>query len=61
MFSRFVRMLDVIERCLLASESTGGAGLPRLSRIDGSHSDRERQETIASFNKDEGIAVCLVR
>ncbi|CAN0538185.1 unnamed protein product, partial [Scytosiphon promiscuus] len=44
-FSRFVRMLDVIQRCIEASTSEGGAGF-RLSRIDGSHSDLERQSTI---------------
>ena len=59
-FSRFVRMLDVIQRCIEASTSKGGAGF-RLSRIDGSHSDLERQSTIKGFNGDESIQVCLVR
>lgn len=60
MFSRFVRMLDIIERCISAPQVEGGAGL-HLARIDGSHSDVERQQTIKSFNGDTGIAVCLVR
>ena len=59
-FSRFVRMLDVIQRCLEASTSEGGAGL-RLNRIDGSHTDLERKSTISDFNEDESISVCLVR
>lgn len=59
-FSRFVRMLDVIERCITAHRVEGGAGL-RVSRIDGSHSDLERQKTIANFNSSDRIPVCLVR
>lgn len=60
-FSRFVRMLDIIQRCLTADRVEGGAGLARFSRIDGSHSDVERKDTIASFNADREIPVCLVR
>lgn len=60
MFSRFVRMLDIIETCIGEDKREGGAGL-RLCRIDGGHSDLERQHTIARFNKNEKISVCLVR
>ncbi|CAN0170791.1 unnamed protein product, partial [Hapterophycus canaliculatus] len=59
-FSRFVRMLDIIEACIGEDRREGGAGL-RLCRIDGGHSDLERQHTIARFNKNEKISVCLVR
>ncbi|CAM9487212.1 unnamed protein product, partial [Laminaria digitata] len=52
-------MLDVIQRCIEASTSEGGTGF-RLSRIDGSHNDLERQSTIKGFNGDERIKVCLV-
>ena len=59
-FSRFVRMLDIIEKCVGEHRSLGGLGL-RLCRIDGGHSDVERQHTIARFNGNEKISVCLVR
>lgn len=60
-FSRSVRMLDVIERCMDADESEGGAGFGRVCRIDGSCSDRERQQTIKTFNGSSDIPVCLIR
>lgn len=53
-------MLDIIQRCVGSGKGEGGAGL-RLSRIDGSHSDLERQRTIAAFNRSEDVRVCLVR
>lgn len=59
-FSRFTRMLDIIQRCIGAGKREGGAGL-RLERIDGSRTDLERKHSIASFNENEDISVCLVR
>lgn len=53
-------MLDILERCIGEPKGVGGLGL-KMARIDGSHSDLERKDTIATFNGDEGIAVCLVR
>ncbi|CAB1110859.1 unnamed protein product [Ectocarpus sp. CCAP 1310/34] len=58
-FSRFVRMLDILERCINDDRGEGGAGL-RVCRIDGGHSDLERQHTIARFNANNKISVCLV-
>lgn len=60
-FSHSVRMLDIIERCLMGGRLEGGAGLSSVARIEGQHSDLERQETIAAFNKNNDIPVCLVR
>lgn len=53
-------MLDILERCIGEPKALGGLGL-EMARIDGSHSDLERKDTIAKFNGDEDIAVCLVR
>ncbi len=53
-------MLDVLEKCMGEDRRKAGLGL-RLLRIDGSHTDLERQHTIARFNGNEKISVCLVR
>ncbi|CBJ31801.1 conserved unknown protein [Ectocarpus siliculosus] len=52
-------MLDILERCINEDRGKGGAGL-RVCRIDGGHSDLERQHTIARFNANNKISVCLV-
>ncbi|CAM9916762.1 unnamed protein product [Ectocarpus sp. 12 AP-2014] len=52
-------MLDILERCINEDRGAGGAGL-RVCRIDGGHSDLERQHTIARFNANNKISVCLV-
>ncbi|CAM9202605.1 unnamed protein product [Discosporangium mesarthrocarpum] len=50
-------MLDIIEQCLVDRAL-------RSIRIDGSHNDRERQDTINTFNRSSNvggdIAVCLL-
>ncbi|CAM9637110.1 unnamed protein product [Chrysoparadoxa australica] len=58
-FSQSVRILDILQKCLAASEDDDGAGL-LVSRIDGGSSDQDRQRTIDEFNKDESIAICLL-